>query len=83
MNTLPFTNINNSKSLANIQYLDIKQNPPKQSYCNLINYLDDNINGRRVDINFNPYILLHNDNSINGVTRLILQSLLWSAKKIN
>jgi hypothetical protein len=52
-----------------------------------MNYLDNNILGRRLDLNFSPSIgvagsLYAVDTTTTGFSRLLLQSLLCAAKKI-
>jgi hypothetical protein len=50
---------------------------------NVVNYLDDQVNGRRVDINFTVPSFLSSDTTNSYATRCVLQALLWSARKIN
>ena len=67
-----FTPINNSINLGN------------NNNFNLLNYLDDfTSKGRRIDLNLYPFNVLQNDTSLTGGSRLILQCLLWCARRID
>ena len=82
-----FTPINSASSAGNV--INVNSNLGAVS-TSLVNYLDDNILGRRVDLNYPPVAGTNNPNALGYVNdttttrmnRLTLQALLWAGKKI-